>query len=107
MTTKADNPAPFPIDAEGIVKLLEEMLPDGYPTELCVLRLTAEPLTEEERAEELPMLAEMAAKRLMQGQNIQSYGMKFLMEVAEDVGLNQDIVYEVLQGICRIHYYQK
>ena len=96
MTTKADNPAPFPIEADGIVKFLEEMLADGYPTELCFLRLTAEPVTEEERAEELTMLAEIAAKNLMQGKNVQSFGFKFLMEIAEDVGLNQDIVYEVL-----------
>ena len=105
MTTKTENPAPFPIEADNILKLLEEMLPDGYPAEICFLRLTAEPVTEEERAEELTMLAEIAAKNLMQGKNVQSFGFKFLMEVAEDAGLNQDIVYEVLQSVCRIHYY--
>ena len=106
MMTKAENPAPFEIKAEGILKFLEEMI-DGYPAGLCFLRLTGDPLPEEDKEEEVSIQAESAAKRLMLGTNIQSYGMKFLMEAADKVGLNADIIFEVLQTICQIHYYKK
>ena len=103
---KSESPAPFEIKAEGILKFLEEMI-DGYPAGLCLLRLTADPLPEEDKGEEVAIQAESAAKRLMQGSNIQSYGMKFLMENADKLDLNEDIIFEVLQTICQIHYYQK
>ena len=64
MMTKADNPAPFEIKAEGILRFLEEII-DGYPAGLCVLRLTADPLPEEDKGEEIAIQAEGAAKRLM------------------------------------------
>ena len=106
MMTKAENPAPFEIKAEGILKFLEEMI-DGYPAGLAFLRLTGDPLPEEDKDEDVSVRAESAARRLMQGTNIQSYGMKFLMEAADKVGLNADIIFEVLQAVCQIHYYQK
>ena len=82
MMTKAENPAPFELKAEGILKFLEELI-EGYPAGLCFLTLTADPRPEEDKFEELATQAESAAKRLMQGTSIQSYGMKFLMENAD------------------------
>ena len=33
--------------------------------------------------------------------------MKFLMENADKLGLSADIIFEVLQTVCQIHYYQR
>ena len=50
--TKAENPAPFEIKAEGILKFFEEII-EGYPAGLCFLRLEADPLPGEDKFEEV------------------------------------------------------
>ena len=52
MMTKVENPAPFEIKAEGVLKFFEEII-ESYPAGLCFLRLEADPLPEEDKFEEV------------------------------------------------------
>ena len=79
LTAKGENPG-FEMKGDLIMKFLEELLIEGYPAGICFIKLSADPLTEAERADE-PVLkqAEIAAKRLAGGQKLNQYGLKFLM----------------------------
>ena len=67
LTTKGENPS-FEMKADTIMKFMEELLVEGYPGGICSLRLTAEPLTENEINEEpVAKKAKLAANRLAEG----------------------------------------
>ena len=89
------------------MKFLEEILVEGYPQGVCFLKVAKDPLTEAEIAEEtIEKQSAMGAQRLLQGGATTGYGMKFLLAAANKVGLNMQVVEDVLQAICQIHYYK-
>lgn len=80
LTSKGENPS-FEMQAETIMKFMEDLLADGYPQGVCTLRLTADPLTEPERNDEpANRQAAIAAKRLSEGMKLAQYGTKFLLQ---------------------------
>jgi len=92
LTAKGENPT-FEMNAESIMKFMEELLVDGYPAGICSLRLTEDPLTEPEKAEEpVAKQAKIAAKRLAEGIKIAGYGTKFLFRIASKCGISNEIV---------------
>lgn len=92
LTAKGENPT-FEMNAESIMKFMEELLVDGYPAGICCLRLTDDPLTEQERTNEpVAKQARIAAKRLAEGNKIAGYGTKFLFGIAAKCGISSDIV---------------
>ncbi len=83
------------------------MLVDGYPTEICFLKLTKDVLKEDELEDPIEEQAERAAMRLSQGDSIAQYGMQFLLgcDIAK-VGMNEEIVKDVFKAIALIHYHK-
>ena len=80
---------------------------DGYPAGICSIKVTADPLSEDEQAE-LPFAkqVDLAAKRLQDGSKVWQYGLKFFLAIAKKVGINDSIVNDVLKAICQIHYHK-
>jgi len=107
MNTKSDTK--IEMDESSILKFLEELLVDGYPHGICTIKLSEDPLNEMERqdnAGNTQELAILAAKRISTGKQVTQYGLKFFLEVASRVGIASSIVNDLLQAICKIHYYE-
>lgn len=91
---------------EQILKFIEELLVDGYPTEICFLKLHKEVLKPDELNDSIEDKAERAGMRLANGECIAQYGMRFLLgcDIAK-VGLNEEIVKDVFKALAMIHYH--
>ena len=106
LTAKGENPS-FEMTAESIMQFMKELLEDGYPQGICSLKLTSDLLTEPEKAEE-PESRKLAiaAKRLADGHKISQYGTKFLLQTMPGNFISRDIMQDVMQAICMIHYHE-
>ena len=106
MKTKGEAPD-FEIKADSIQKFMEELLMDGYPAGICFINVSADPLTETELAEEtVEKQAEIAANRLSEGKSVSGHGIKFMLANSRALGLNEQMINDVLRSLCEIHYHQ-
>ena len=107
VTQRMDQPA-FEMKPEAILKFIQELLLEGYPTEICYLKLTKDVLKADELEDPLEDQSERAAMRLANGDNIAQYGMQFLLGCDQGkVGLNEEIVKDVFKAIALIHYHKE
>ena len=72
------------------------------------MKIQKDMLSEREMLEEDDeMQAQKAADRLALGQNMEQFGMKFLLSTDKaKMGINEDIIRDVFYAICKVHYYE-
>lgn len=107
MQTRMEMPA-FELKRDQVLKFFEEILLEGYPQEVCHLKLSGELLSERERMEDNEDLQALkTSDRLLKGSNLCQYGLKFLLcnEKAR-AGLSQEIIKDLFYALCKIHYYE-
>lgn len=89
VTTRMEQPA-FEMRPEQILKFMEELLVDGYPQEICFLKLHKDVVMADEHEDPVEDKADRAAERLFAGDKIAQYGMRFLLGCDQSkVGLNE------------------